>query len=159
MILAQLRGWLYSQAPFLKSKQDTLIPELYFSLLLSYFTFQNFPTPLTSFSLIYILPLVELSWWGDFPHVSGSLRITSLIRRDLPPIVNMTFLKLAVWRWLSLRRRIPPRHYFLFTASLGVPNLNVWPSPSWMFGQAHISSATWAEMGWEHLMNGPIAWS
>ena len=45
-----------------------------------------------SWSIIYILPLVGLSWWGDLRHVCGSLRIISLTRGDPPPIVDMNFL-------------------------------------------------------------------
>ena len=93
-------------------------PRNFFLLTSLVFLSQNFPTPSSSlFSPIYIILLVGLSWWEDIPHISGSLRIISLVRGDPSPLLTWPS---SNWRWLLLDRQIPPRHYFLFTACLGV---------------------------------------
>ena len=83
-------------------------PRDFFLLTSLMFLSQNFPIPSSYlFSPIYIILLVGLSWWEDIPHISGFLRVISLVITH-------------VWRWLLLGGQIPPRHYFLFTTCLGV---------------------------------------
>ena len=78
-------------------------PRDFFLLTSLMFLSQIFPIPSSYlFSPIYIILLVGLSWWEDIPHISGSLRVISLVRGHLllltwPPSNSCLTLVIAWW--------------------------------------------------------------